>query len=274
MPLAPPLEVDSDPETSINQATPRRRARRGTFDAEPRTPRTPHTPALTIQSDVSDDESIRRRRPALAPVTPRRGRARARAADEGAHERKQGDDRLVAQILDMLGLAAELLPLFRQKGIDDDALMELTAPDLRRLGVAPGAALDVLGAVRAAKKERALDEDGVIDDVVAHQDRLEKCLRDHRRRLRRLRIAQDEIPDDMICPISFEVMKDPVMAQDGHTYERVCIEEWSPTVWKSTSELGYQRDDGVGRPKFDFHSGSRPARARRRRPTSPSSPPN
>ena len=89
MPLAPPLEVDSDPETSINQATPRRRVRRGAFDAEPRTPRTPHTPALTIQSDVSDDESIRRRRPALAPVTPRRvGRAGARAADEGAHERK------------------------------------------------------------------------------------------------------------------------------------------------------------------------------------------
>ena len=92
----------------------------------------------------------------------------------------------------------------------------------------------MLGAVRAAKKERALDEDGVIDDVVAHQDRLEKCLRDHRRRLRRLRIGQDEIPDDMICPISFEVMKDPVMAQDGHTYERVCIEESFP-AWKSTS---------------------------------------
>jgi len=93
-------------------------------------------------------------------VTPRNRRSRNATAEEGAHERKQGDDRLVAQILDMLGLSAELLPLFRQRGIDDDALMELTAPDLRRLGVAPGAALDVLGAVRAAKKERALDDGG------------------------------------------------------------------------------------------------------------------
>ena len=33
----------------------------------------------------------------------------------------------------------------------------------------------------------------------------------------------------MICPISCEVMKDPVMAMDGHTYERVCIEEWFGT---------------------------------------------
>ena len=61
-------------------------------------------------------------------------------------------------------------------------------------------------------------------------------------------VANHEIPDDMVCPISFELMKDPVMAQDGHTcwggvcwrasrnrarsipalirYERVCIEEW------------------------------------------------
>ena len=37
------------------------------------------------------------------------------------------------------------------------------------------------------------------------------------------------IPNEMVCPISCEVMKDPVMAMDGHTYERVCIEEWFGT---------------------------------------------
>ena len=66
-------------------------------------------------------------------------------------------------------------------------------------------------------------------------NRFSLFLRDHRRRLRRLRIGQDEIPDDMICPISFEVMKDPVMAQDGHTYERVAIVEWLKT--KGTSPM-------------------------------------
>ena len=55
MPLAPPLEVDSEPESAFT--TPRWRGRRGTFDSEPRSPRTPHTPHSaamsyrTLQSD-------------------------------------------------------------------------------------------------------------------------------------------------------------------------------------------------------------------------------
>ena len=38
-------------------------------------------------------------------------------------------------------------------------------------------------------------------------------------------------------------MRDPVIAADGHTYERVEIESWfannrtSPTVWKSTDAM-------------------------------------
>ncbi len=40
-----------------------------------------------------------------------------------------------------------------------------------------------------------------------------------------------------------EIMRDPVIAADGHTYERVEIESWfannrtSPTVWKSTDAM-------------------------------------
>ena len=33
-------------------------------------------------------------------------------------------------------------------------------------------------------------------------------------------------PVEMQCPISHEIMKDPVLCADGHTYERSCIEEW------------------------------------------------
>ena len=53
-----------------------------------------------------------------------------------------------------------------------------------------------------------------------------------------------EVPDALCCPISMEIMRDPVIAADGHTYERVEIESWfannrtSPTVWKSTSASG------------------------------------
>ena len=36
-----------------------------------------------------------------------------------------------------------------------------------------------------------------------------------------------EVLDDyFICPISLEIMSDPVIAADGTTYERICIERW------------------------------------------------
>ncbi|KAI3981234.1 hypothetical protein MKX01_041373 [Papaver californicum] len=34
------------------------------------------------------------------------------------------------------------------------------------------------------------------------------------------------IPDDFRCPISLELMKDPVIVSTGQTYERQCIEKW------------------------------------------------
>ena len=33
-------------------------------------------------------------------------------------------------------------------------------------------------------------------------------------------------PDALCCPISMEIMRDPVIAADGHTYERAEIESW------------------------------------------------
>lgn len=33
-------------------------------------------------------------------------------------------------------------------------------------------------------------------------------------------------PDAFMCPISYEIMKNPVVAEDEHTYERGAIEEW------------------------------------------------
>ena len=36
----------------------------------------------------------------------------------------------------------------------------------------------------------------------------------------------DEPPDELICPITQEVMEDPVVAADGHTYERAAIARW------------------------------------------------
>ena len=38
--------------------------------------------------------------------------------------------------------------------------------------------------------------------------------------------AADEPPDAYVCPITQELMHDPVFASDGHTYERQAIERW------------------------------------------------
>lgn len=40
-------------------------------------------------------------------------------------------------------------------------------------------------------------------------------------------------PRDLCCPISFELMSDPVFTSDGHTYDRASIEGWF--------RLGHQR---------------------------------
>ena len=33
-------------------------------------------------------------------------------------------------------------------------------------------------------------------------------------------------PSSFYCPISMELMSDPVVLATGHTYERICIERW------------------------------------------------
>lgn len=45
--------------------------------------------------------------------------------------------------------------------------------------------------------------------------------------------ALSEIPDEFICPITYELMRDPVVLSDGHTYEKSAIEEWLKKHGKS-----------------------------------------
>jgi hypothetical protein len=35
-----------------------------------------------------------------------------------------------------------------------------------------------------------------------------------------------DVPDSYYCPLTFELMVDPVIDPDGHSYERTAIEEW------------------------------------------------
>ena len=42
-----------------------------------------------------------------------------------------------------------------------------------------------------------------------------------------------QIPNDALCPISLELMEDPVMCADGHSYERAAITKWLKKNQKS-----------------------------------------
>ena len=39
-------------------------------------------------------------------------------------------------------------------------------------------------------------------------------------------MKEENIPYEFLCPISMGVMRDPVICDDGHTYDRICIEAW------------------------------------------------
>ena len=46
----------------------------------------------------------------------------------------------------------------------------------------------------------------------------------------------DNIPDEFICPITLEVMKDPVICNDGYTYERSAIESITGNISPMTRQ--------------------------------------
>ena len=44
------------------------------------------------------------------------------------------------------------------------------------------------------------------------------------------------VPDDsLLCPITLEIFRDPVVAKDGHTYERQAIVEWIGKKWSKSN---------------------------------------
>ena len=66
---------------------------------------------------------------------------------------------------------------------------------------------------------------------------------------------QNEITDAnpiFLCPISMEIMKDPVLAGDGHTYDKASIQKWFET--KSTSPITNLKIDTVITPNITLRT--------------------
>ncbi|KAH8075256.1 ubiquitin-protein transferase [Aureococcus anophagefferens] len=177
-----------------------------------------------LAAEAKVREAARAREAELAAEAAATPLARAELAAEA---KAGGGGARVVEILAGSGNAS-LVPLFREHEVDDGALLGLEADDLSDMGVAPAAALRILCAINAqrmAASKLAVNE--VMDDSARHQAVLEAELKDHRARIAKLQLA--DVPEDLLCCISCEIMKDPVSADDGNTYERVCIEQWFAT---------------------------------------------
>ncbi|XP_071495937.1 WD repeat, SAM and U-box domain-containing protein 1-like [Diadema antillarum] len=108
----------------------------------------------------------------------------------------------VCEWLSSIGLE-EYCGGFRDNQIDGEELQNLTSDTLSRdLGVkALGHRQKILRGVQAVREKGFFSgSQGPVPD--------------------------DQVPDEYLCPISREIMKDPVIAADGYTYERSAIESW------------------------------------------------
>mmetsp|Transcript_12578 Transcript_12578/g.18999 ORF Transcript_12578/g.18999 Transcript_12578/m.18999 type:complete len:443 (-) Transcript_12578:295-1623(-) len=61
-------------------------------------------------------------------------------------------------------------------------------------------------------------------------------------------------PDEFLCPITQELMQDPVIAQDGHTYERTAIEAWLTTGNGTSPMTNQPLTSGTLLPNFNLKS--------------------
>ncbi|KAH8072773.1 ubiquitin-protein transferase [Aureococcus anophagefferens] len=178
-------------------------------------------PSVSTEPRELEPESAREPEPSPAPEP-------EPSPDEAFEETKGAElDPTVRALLVSLDLTA-LEPIFADHMIDADALPLLTTEDLvEDMGLPLAAARSIVEAMRAVSEASAkkLVVQDVFDDIARHQAVVEAELADHRAELERLRIRRDEVPD-FACPITTELMKDPVFAADGHTYERCAIALW------------------------------------------------
>ena len=163
----------------------------------------------------------------LPPPTKRASAEESKCEEEEEPIAREGYE-TVARILAAVG-ETRLLPLFEAQEIDDVVLPSLKPTDLVDLGVSPGACLAILGPSAGKAKKIEASAEAILHDVATHQSVLEDELRHHRAEIERLRISRDELPVDLCCPITCELMKDPVITADGTTFERCAIQEWFST---------------------------------------------
>ena len=75
-------------------------------------------------------------------------------------------------------------------------------------------------------------QDNIYNLIILEIDKLKEekeQLKEENEQLENKILNKKNIDNNFICPITLEVMKDPVICSDAHTYERSAIEKWLST---------------------------------------------
>ena len=75
-------------------------------------------------------------------------------------------------------------------------------------------------------------QDNIYNLIILEIDKLKEekeQLKQENEQLENKILNKKNIDNNFICPITLEVMKDPVICLDAHTYERSAIEKWLST---------------------------------------------
>ena len=108
------------------------------------------------------------------------------------------------------------------------------------LGVSEMTCETILGAIIAAPK--VIVDEETYDATAARAAELETSLTARQAEVERLRVIlkqqRRDIPDGYKCPISTDLMEDPVIAADGHSYERRDVEAWFARGKRTSPKTG------------------------------------
>ena len=129
-------------------------------------------------------------------------------------EPQQHDD--ISALLRRLGLEERVGPVFAREQIDENALPFLTVEDLVEAGVPPltrgKSSLEFRRGARRGGGGPEPADTAAEEPATAAEDTPAP--------------ESKQIPERLCCPISLELMVRPVIAADGHTYDRSSIEDW------------------------------------------------
>lgn len=128
------------------------------------------------------------------------------------------------------------------EGLDGISLLLLNEKDLEGLDIKMGEIMNILPKLdkiqmNSCRSKIEAPEDDLSVRHSEFMDELERVKEQVKQMVSHLG-EKNEVPEDYICPITTELMLDPVVDCAGHTYEKAAIQEWFGRGKKTSPKTG------------------------------------